>query len=1125
MGYNWNKYGKPGAKSSAQTPTLMAPLKRRTLGQRVTAALPTMLADLVKQMGRSGADALGIAKKTIEPVQDTGRDILGSLAKQTLQSASDTSTVGGRLVTGGLVGALNLTPLPQFLAAATGQKDWDVRSRGAELAKDIVGTPTIEKTPLGVSLTTKPERKPFEETAVRMLKDESVPYPLRLAAVGGLGGTSLVPEYLALSGGPALISRLLKAGQTVGESAAALSKARETLGVSKTATPDEIKTAFRQLAHEYHPDTGALPDPKRFQDTVEAYEALSGEKGFLARFLDILTGKSGRPKTEAPRLLSEPGVKAPQTPMSQPAPTRQPIAPEPVASASTPTVPPAIVSPTSPAPIAGGPLVPVSGAQKVAGEAAKAIQTRNKLLEAQNEALGAFQTQARGESIETPRYEPGGQVEPKQLKPGVTIPTRTPGGEVKPIRYVSRPVVLPESVEEARLIDQISRRGAVVTKDYLAKAPTFRRPVKAERQLVSVHRVVDYADPSGTLQREVIRPIDRGIEAVDREQVDLLNALKQATGRIKRNSVQDKMVFRSIESGREFNLTEQQQQLKEFAQQTYRDLLRRINASRASIGKAPVPERKDYVTHIREWTLLEQLYGDTPRIPDQELIALRFAQPNSPAFKFAKERLGGRHGESVLQALEAYFRPALRQIHLAAPVTNARAHIRFITDNEPLNTYLTDYVNEAVLSRPTKLDTAIEQLPLASFLMRATDWLVTKTGAGVILGNISSMLSNLGGQVQALADLGPKYYALGLNRSLDQTWRRFAIDNSHVVFNRYKGEIDVGFNPFQKGSGLVKRGLGFLFRQIEIENVMVSWLGGYQRALERTMGGFDAIEYANKTALKTQGGYSPHQAPAIFRNKSLRAFNQFTLAAQNFYLQLGYDPIRLKHEPGATTKALRLLIFSLLADSAYRKVRGYGLFFDNPLARRGVPAAYRLAEGGAQWLTGKLTENPELQKSGRTNIEKGAVTLVPGGGQAQKTWQGIEAIERGYATDTAGRRKFDLLTTGDKVRVLLFGTGGFPAADRQKLDLFDTYQRRFAIARDSIVRDLVDGDLEKARERIEDTSKEMNVPEAVIVDSLVSALTTQLENIESTTVLRKFKTLPRPVKVQVVQELLKLKQR
>src|SRR5215468_576788 len=54
----------------------------------------------------------------------------------------------------------------------------------------------------------------------------------------------------------------------------------KALGVSKTATADEIKKSYRKLARKYHPDANK-GDPKaeeRFKEISEAYNTLSDEK-------------------------------------------------------------------------------------------------------------------------------------------------------------------------------------------------------------------------------------------------------------------------------------------------------------------------------------------------------------------------------------------------------------------------------------------------------------------------------------------------------------------------------------------------------------------------------------------------------------------------------------------------------------------------------------------------------------------------------------------------------------------------------------------------------------------------------------------------------------------------------
>lgn len=72
----------------------------------------------------------------------------------------------------------------------------------------------------------------------------------------------------------------------------------QVLGVSETATDEELKKAYRAIAKKYHPDSnlGDKEAERKFKEAGEAYEVLSDAEKRKSYNVSISSGKQGTGK-------------------------------------------------------------------------------------------------------------------------------------------------------------------------------------------------------------------------------------------------------------------------------------------------------------------------------------------------------------------------------------------------------------------------------------------------------------------------------------------------------------------------------------------------------------------------------------------------------------------------------------------------------------------------------------------------------------------------------------------------------------------------------------------------------------------------------------------------------------
>ncbi len=462
----------------------------------------------------------------------------------------------------------------------------------------------------------------------------------------------------------------------------------------------------------------------------------------------------------------------------------------------------------------------------------------------------------------------------------------------------------------------------------------------------------------------------------------------------------------------------------EWGRKKYKELLAGVNQSRVLIGKSPIMERNNYVTHITELSLLDEFYQGMSNIPDESINIPSFSKSNSPFFKFALQRLGGK--EFKTDFIEAY-RDYARRAYAVIYNTPVLKQYRPLVDRLPHNAYkyFNQYMNEVMALKESEADKLIPKP-----LLRGISWLSKQMGKGSILGNVASVFNQLYTLPNIISSSGAKNIASAALKMHKPEWRAFTEKYSKTLQDRI---FEIDFDPTTLSK--TENVLGFLMTAYDREMVRLSFGAQFEKSLNQGKSFEQSILEADNIAFKTQSGFRKSQLPPAFRSKFASSILQFQNTVNNGLNYLKYDLGKEGDErtKWSTFKAGISWLATLLAMNAIYRQFGVtpaveewtDIFPLVSMAEYGEPVTYKIPFALTRMV---VVKDPMEREKARRSLKNAAFLFLPGGNQIRKTLEGIYVASKGGKFDKRGKLLFRVRSGSEKVRSVIFGAYGSKSA-------------------------------------------------------------------------------------------------
>lgn len=464
-----------------------------------------------------------------------------------------------------------------------------------------------------------------------------------------------------------------------------------------------------------------------------------------------------------------------------------------------------------------------------------------------------------------------------------------------------------------------------------------------------------------------------------------------------------------------------------------------------------LPEEKrvsNYITHIFDKEFLQKEF-------DPELAKLiRDKVPGSVYDPFTEQRLGKQgYIEDAWQALDAYVKRGVRKENLD-PILKQIKDVSEGMETSQFN-YVKKYIDR-INMRPTDLDNLIDNSIKQVFGYKFGQRPVTAITRGLrqmgyrgALGmNVGSALRNLSQGTNTYAKLGEKYTTLGYLKLITQGTKE--LEDVGVLRNDMVEDRTI--NATKKFWEKTDKRMFWLFETAEKINRGSAYFGAKAKAIAKGLDEEQAIEYAKKIVRDTQFTFGSVDTPAVLQGdlaKTVLQFQSYNVKQAEF---LG-EMVKNKEYAGLARWGLANLAFTYTLGQLIGMKPEQAIPFNSVWtgqskigATPSIQAIGNLKDaafGGKDQYGNDLTPKDRVGK-----VIDAAVPLFPGGVQAKKTLQGLDAVRKGYSESSSGRVQYE--APEDPVtaaRAGLFGKNNLPQAqeyfDKKRTPLGDKQTAAF----------------------------------------------------------------------------------